>query len=514
MPSISDESADSSDASPSATTVGRIEFPDYDPDDVTESTSWMKRVHLYVGPHQRLTGEVKKLPNPLAVIRRKPQSSPSETEQLDIAEVIYYKLLFSARPEPSFALFGLWAIAVSIRNIYLHPLSKFPGPKLAAATPIPFVKNNVSGNMVDWVMGLHAKYGEVVRTGPDELSFITPSAWQDIYATKPQLPKVLKGFFTSYNGVPSIGSHTVPEEHDRQRKILSHAFSERALRSQEDILKHYTDLLITKLKEQIVQTEKTSSVTLDISSWYNYTTFDMIGDLLFNDPFHSLETAADHPRVEAIFTGIKFAVFITSFDRFPPMDTIVKKLMPQSIRDAAEQHFRWSQEKITQRIESGSKRPDFMTYILRNNEGEEKMTRAEIDSTGEFLVLAGSETSATSCTSSTYFMLKNRRVYEKLKTEIRDAFSTADGITVSAAGRLPYLHAVITEALRLHPLQPISVPRLVDRPGVQVSGYDVPVGVGSQGTALVLGVNKLTTLDACWGLTENNVSLPNQLHRT
>ncbi|KAL9592020.1 MAG: hypothetical protein Q9179_007141, partial [Wetmoreana sp. 5 TL-2023] len=457
MPSLSDEAPDSSDASLSATTVGRIVFPDYDPDDVTESTSWMKRVHLYVGRHQHLTGELRKLPNPLAVIRRRPQASrnastPSETEQLEIAEVIYYKLLFSSRPEP------------------------FPGPKLAAATPIPFVKNNASGNMVHWVMGLHAKYGEVVRTGPDELSFITPSAWQDIYATKPQLPK-LKGSLTSFeNGTPSLGTQTITEEHDRQRKILGHAFSERALRSQEDILKHYTDLLITKLKEQIAQTEKSSSVTLDISRWYNYTTFDITGDLLFNDPFHSLETTADHPRVAAIFDGIKFGFIMTSFDHFPPMDTIVQKLMPQSIKDAARQHFRWSQEKITQRIESGSKRPDFMTYILGNNEGEEKMTRDEIDSTGSFLILAGSETSATTSTSSTYFMLKNHRVYEKVKKEIRDAFPTADDITVSATGKLPYLHVVITEALRLHPIGPISIPRLVDRPGVQISGYDVPVG--------------------------------------
>ncbi|KAL8868969.1 MAG: hypothetical protein Q9174_004627 [Haloplaca sp. 1 TL-2023] len=60
--------------------------------------------------------------------------------------------------------------------------------------------------------------------------------------------------------------------------------------------------------------------------------------------------------------------------------------------------------------------------------------------------------------------------------ETRDAFSSAEDITVAAAGRLPYLHAVITEALRLHPTGPVSVPRIVDRPGVKISGYDVPVG--------------------------------------
>ncbi|KAL8765652.1 MAG: hypothetical protein Q9209_007332 [Squamulea sp. 1 TL-2023] len=446
IPSTTNESTEASNPSSSATTVGRIVFPDHDPNDPTGSTSWMKRVHLYVGRHQRLTGEVKKLTNPLGVIRRKPLDEgavESSTEQLEIMEIIYYK---------------------------------FPGPKSAAATPIPFVKNLVGGSMVDWVMGLHAKYGPVVRTGPDELSFIGPSAWQDIYTTKPQLPKVKKGIFQSYNGVPVVATQTITEEHTRQRRILSHAFSERALREQEGILKYYTDLLITKLKEHIEETEKKSSVTLDITKWYNYTTFDTIGDLLFNDPFHSLENSADHPWVAAIFNGLKFGVLATAFHHFPPLPIVVDYLMPQSIRNVAKQHFLWSHEKITRRIQTETKRPDFMTYILGNNEGEEKMTRDEIDSNGSFLILAGSETSATTCSSSTFFFLKNPTVYEKLKKEVRDTFKTQDEITVQAAAKLPYLHAVIWEALRLHPTGPTSVPRLVDRPGVVVDGHEVPVG--------------------------------------
>lgn len=59
----------------------------------------MKRVHLYVGKHQRLTGEVKKLAKPLAVIGKR-EGQPGDVEQLEIREVIYWKVLFSSRPEP------------------------------------------------------------------------------------------------------------------------------------------------------------------------------------------------------------------------------------------------------------------------------------------------------------------------------------------------------------------------------------------------------------------------------
>ncbi|KAL8970324.1 MAG: hypothetical protein Q9197_003874 [Variospora fuerteventurae] len=373
-------------------------------------------------------------------------------------------------------LFGIWAVCVSVRNAYFHPLSKFPGPKSAAATPIPFVKALVQGDIVNWVMDLHAKYGDVVRITPDELSFISPSAWQDIYTIKPQLPKVKKGGLQSASGVPSLAAETVIETHARQRRILAPAFSERALREQEDILKHYTDLLVSKLNDQIAPT-KTPSVTLNIARWYNFTTFDTIGDLLFNDPFHSLESSADHPWVEAIYASVKIRVLITAFDHFPPWPAIVNYLMPRSLTEKAWQHFRWSQEKISRRIESKTSRPDFMTYILDSNEGKEKMTREEIDAQGSFFILAGSETSALTCTSSTWFFLKNPAVYDRLRKEIREAFQSMDEITVSASAKLPYLHAVITEALRLHPPAAVAVPRLVDRPGVVVSGHQIPVGV-------------------------------------
>ncbi|EAS36113.2 sister chromatid cohesion protein Ctf8 [Coccidioides immitis RS] len=120
-PHYNDEQTDLQSESHAQTPIGRLVFPDYDASNPPSNGSWMKRVHLYVGRHQRLTGEVKKLPKPLAIIRRRqskdssgaghimrsaardtsahPDGNPS-VEELEIAEIIRYRLLFSARPEP------------------------------------------------------------------------------------------------------------------------------------------------------------------------------------------------------------------------------------------------------------------------------------------------------------------------------------------------------------------------------------------------------------------------------
>ena len=79
--------------------VGKLVFPYYDDANPVDDTSWHKRVYMYVGKHQRLTGEVKKLAKPLAVLRRRAEES-SELDELEVAEIIYYKLLFAHRPEP------------------------------------------------------------------------------------------------------------------------------------------------------------------------------------------------------------------------------------------------------------------------------------------------------------------------------------------------------------------------------------------------------------------------------
>lgn len=57
--------------------------------------------------------------------------------------------------------------------------------------------------------------------------------------------------------------------HARQRRLVSHAFSDRALKDQEPLLKGYVELLIEKLTEAAAKGEA------NMVAWYNFTTFDV-----------------------------------------------------------------------------------------------------------------------------------------------------------------------------------------------------------------------------------------------
>ncbi len=358
-----------------------------------------------------------------------------------------------------------------IYNLYFHPLRKFPGPRLAAATPIPFARCMLNGRMVQWTSSLHEKYGEIVRVHPDELSFIGSTAWQDIYNCRPELPKPELGTIRTPNGVRPM-MITSTEDHTRQRRILSHAFSDRALRDQEHLLHKYTDLLVSRLHDHI----NAGKATLDINQWYQFATFDIIGDLCFGESFDCLEGAENHPWVVAAYRGIKIGKLLLVFQHFPPMESIIRWALPNSVKEKRNESFNWTKEKITKRINLEKDRPDFMKYILENNH-KQGMTRAEIDSTVTGLILAGSgETTALAMAAVTYFALKTPGVMERLRGEIQDVMrENPKGFTVANLQRLPYLHAVILEAIRMHPPAPLSSPREINRP-IEICGVSVPIG--------------------------------------
>jgi chromosome transmission fidelity protein 8 len=92
--------------------IGHLIFPDYSSDtEESNSASWMKHVYLYVGKYQRLTGEVKKLPKAIAIIRKRvnedrggsgtiPMGTDGQAEELEIVDIVKWKIIFSQRPEP------------------------------------------------------------------------------------------------------------------------------------------------------------------------------------------------------------------------------------------------------------------------------------------------------------------------------------------------------------------------------------------------------------------------------
>lgn len=108
------------------------------------------------------------------------------------------------------------------------------------------------------------------------------------------------------------------------------------------------------------------------------------------------------------------------------------------------------------------------------------MTREEILGTSRVLLTAGSETTATLLSGATYYLLQNPAVLHRVQCEVREAFTSADNITlrsVSTPGLLPYLDAVLQESLRCYPSIPAMLPRITGPEGAVIDGNSVPGNV-------------------------------------
>ncbi|KAH8883758.1 cytochrome P450 [Thozetella sp. PMI_491] len=362
------------------------------------------------------------------------------------------------------------SFARGIYYAFFHHLAKVPGPKFYAASNVPFVWYSIRGEWPQVLKKLHDKYGPVVRFGPEDVSLTTADAWRQVYGHKragePTFEKDDRfRLDTKENHIIVANA----DDHRRMRRLLSHAFSEKALRSQEDIMKQYVDLFIQKLSDLAAK-----GTVVDLVSWYNFTTFDLIGDLAFGQPFHCLESGGYHPWVSMVFDFVHILTYSMAFQRIPSLKLLAPFLVPVKLIKGAKEHRLLSEKTALQRIENGNTvREDFISYILRHND-EKGMTTSEIVDNAGILIIAGSETTATLLSGTTFQLLKHRHVYDKLVQEIRSTFTTEDEITISRVNELEYMLAVINEGFRMYPPVPVGLARLVPKEGQFVEGFWMP----------------------------------------
>lgn len=274
-------------------------------------------------------------------------------------------------------------------------------------------------------------------------------------------------------------------DHARYRRLLSHAFSDTALRQQEYLLLSYVDLLMTRLGDQI-ELSGAKGAQVDLVRWFNCTTLDIIGDLSLGESFHCLEESRLHDWLSILSTRFKYAAIVMSLRFFPGVETALRRRLPKSLSKTREQHANVANEKIQRRLENEDpQRNDFMTYVRRYND-EKGMSVPEIKTTFRTLVVAGSETTATALSGIMNYLLKAPDIHQHLIHTVRTAFNHESEIVAGSVDKLPFLNAVIEEGLRLCPPVALGMPRVVPRDGAEVSGYWLPEGVG----------NSLTY--ACW----------------
>lgn len=326
---------------------------------------------------------------------------------------------------------------------------------------------------------LHKRYGPVVRVAPWELSYTDSAALKPIYGHHnpttegfSEMDKDRMEFNASVNGVWNIlGAKAA--DHGRFRRLFSHSFSDKGLRELQPRVQSFVDLLIKGLKEMAAKGDYT-----DMVRWYNWTTFDLVGDLAFGSSFHCLETHSTHPWIAAVAGNVKALAFMAAIKHYR-LQPLLPYLMPKKLTKLRVDNMRHNEAQIEERIQFGTDRGDFWDNVIEKSDFEKGtgMTKKEMVANASILVLGGSETTATLLAGTTYLLMKHPEVMEKLNSEVRSIFSKDEDIDFQSVGSLEYMLAVLDEAMRLYPPVPKQGNRIVPAKGAMIAGKWVAGGV-------------------------------------
>ena len=222
-------------------------------------------------------------------------------------------------------------------EIYGDPPVFYPYPSRHRYRPV----SNALSHKIDI-----PRQGNVFRVSPNELSFSTMSSYKAIYGPYPRshAPFVKSDFYKIFGaGFDSrcIGSEQNPTAHARMKKLLTPAFSVKALSEQEEIVQGCIDGLVAKLATLGAPEEG-----LDMTAWYEMIAFDILGEMAFGESFHCVEEERPHFWQQLIAKHLFFITVVDNLRRYPFLRWLGKTLLPHLTVKVQNKHSGYSRQKI------------------------------------------------------------------------------------------------------------------------------------------------------------------------
>ena len=194
----------------------------------------------------------------------------------------------------TFAIISSYASALFISMViyrkYFHRLRHFPGPWMAGVTKFWHVYQCLDSKNHILLERLYQQYGTYVRTGPEELTIIHPEVPPSVDGPGNSCTKAVWYDFL----LPEIALNTTRSkaDHDKRRRIWDHAFSTKALATYEERIVEYAEVLERRIGE-IAATNQ----PVNVSSWFYWFTFDVMGEFAFAKSFRMLQDEQWHIAV-------------------------------------------------------------------------------------------------------------------------------------------------------------------------------------------------------------------------
>ncbi|KAL5356850.1 cytochrome P450 [Aspergillus floccosus] len=378
----------------------------------------------------------------------------------------------------------LYTAGLVVYRLYLSPLAKFPGPRLAAATGLyeayfQFIK----GGRFTWeIERLHQIYGPVIRIKPFELHVKDPDYYSTLYSGPTR--KRDKDSWFSYLGWPeSIFSTEGHQLHTERRRVLGQFFKKEAIRKLQPVIQARIQSLCWHFSEAAKRNR-----TLELHACFMCFASDTLSCHAFGEHncFHYLDlpevTADWKTKINSCFSFVHIVrnlpciyglahilpllagLVSPAFHHFYKMEVDVKRMVKNTLKTRYTPHI-------------GKTHPIYPSMLEDEKvpESEKKFNRLVDDAI--FLMVAGTDAPAQAMAITMFHILRNPEVHERLRLELCSAMpSVASVPSLDTLERLPYFNAVLKEGLRISSIVTTRLPRIAPYETLQPRGWHIPPG--------------------------------------
>ncbi|KAI9760261.1 MAG: hypothetical protein M4579_001775 [Chaenotheca gracillima] len=426
--------------------------------------------------------------------------------------------------------FVAYTVGLIVYRLYLHPLAKFPGPRLAAVSKwyecyFDLVKGQ--GGAFMWELErMHAVYGPIVRVNPEELHVKDPSWYEVLYTSAAGGVRDKYPPAAAMVGATGGSFGTVSHElHRKRRAALSTYFSKRAVTNLEPFLRTQVDLLCDSLRESLTQDEVVDMrITLlgfatDITRTYGELFISDIPVLhIQSDDAPSSQQSMLINRTQAFaapvgmlknrqlavewketMTAVAAATpIVKQFTWIPKVMTkmplwLAHAMNPTLGRLLATQEDMREQVRRTisdtrnlpskpesdkAPVDKGVHSRTVFHAILDSPLPPSEKTVARMGDEGFGLIAAGGDTAARILSTATFHLLSNPEALARLKEELRQLMPDPQQLpSVVRLEEAPWLNAVVKESLRIAGLVTSRLPLVSPKEPLRYKNWVIPPGI-------------------------------------
>ncbi|TFK65852.1 cytochrome P450 [Pluteus cervinus] len=302
------------------------------------------------------------------------------------------------------------------------------------------------------------------------------------------------------------------DSHKRQRKALSPAFSNAAIRRLTSVF--YDSAYKTK-EAWDARLEAESDTVIDVQAWMNHIALDSIGIAGFGHDFGSLNGTQSAVSNAFNSLGSEDVSYLSNIvvllsPAFPALlklptsrNEMIRNLK-KSLSDIADELLKRTRQEKGGEVgaETAQEKSIIGMLIKAENNG---VSQEEIVAQMNVLLLAGYETTSISLTWALIELSRQPEKQERLRNELA-SFRADDPSWDDLMNGLPYLDAVTHEILRLHP--PVGETTRVAaeddilpfaKPVTLSSGETVSSLVIPKGTVVGVPIRAMNRSEAFWG---------------